>query len=271
MTLNFNIIHPYDKKLLLCIVLLLILANCNASIERLHQTSGSVDLSRKWEVEDSKVCGALRWMPVNEGGGKQKYSTCIGSSKPTTLPEPCSLVTEDWIIPRNVNSVFLEISGEFNNCTGKGCDLNYDLLVYLGNDPNASFYKIIAKIPKNVVKIKDTFFSYNDSIGIPVKGNTHMRLKFTTRLYCGDIASIKLFYYNCPSKSKELVSFKSQPAPSGSDTLKIGGKCTKRSGPDLKTGISQPYMICKSNGDSDIHGRCLCRAGNTQKNNECEG
>ena len=239
----------------------------------LRQKSGSTDQnSLRWTPSPCPI--PSRWRRErNQKTSSDTWNTCT-SRTPTSIP--CSLVTEEWELPRGVNTIYLNVGGTLTNCTQilrfagyEKCSPSFSVDAS-GEDGTFESY---ANAPMRTFKAWSVqrameIEKYNDTIPIPVSGFTRVTLKFTTMYWCGDISHAHVFYIACPARSSQLVEFDPQPAPPASQMHTVVGRCAENA---VRSGSESLEMTCLWNGTTTVQGKCICKAGYEKRGLECTG
>ena len=156
---------------------------------------------------------------------------------------------------------------DYINCTGKfSLSVNYPIN---GND----FKRVIFpdEIPLNIYNREGFFFVANDTVSFSVDENySSLKLGFQAPFYCGQIKSVSVYHYLCPTKTYVLVDFPEVPAPSKISSPNTSfGKCTRNA--VKKSSSRYLTMNCYYNGTAEVFGGCECESGYTKNKNLCEG
>ena len=251
------------------------LGYCSEIVE-IPSDKGVAGLNIGWSKLDGMCTVAWTYYEKGINAPKDQWGTCLPSSKKI---QDCSLETHYYPTNYVVNMVFLNITmnvricSTFNNIIGRKCVQYITLSAYIGSGTGKKKYNIIKKLPTDVSKLtpdKDGYVVHNELV--PIGGlaeKNGIQLIFHTSQFCGGITQADLFYYKCPAASKELISFKSQPAPEKSVfNVTIPGVCADHA---VSNTSIKAYMNCFYNGTSNVYGSCICDKGYTRKVSACKG
>ena len=133
----------------------------------------------------------------------------------------------------------------------------------------------IGKLPKTIPN-SPGFHRTNDVISFSIdKRYKNLTLGVWGPNFCGTLKLIRLFYYQCPSSTTALVTFKATLAPSkNSNSILLKGNCADNAVQNKKS--SSLSMKCYYNGSYEVFGSCSCEAGfsnldNGRRSNNCKG
>ena len=242
-------------------------------------SSCSLEYGVKQYLIDSKGYGGISsdWN-YNECPGIWSYGSGHISTCVLEIPNEkanCILLSLSYKI-NGVRELYMNIQTEtrdcanltdYINCTGKfSLSVNY---VINGND----FKRVTLpdEIPLNIYKSEGVFFVANDTLSFSVDENySSLKLGFQAPFYCGQIKSVSVYHYVCPTKTNALVDFSEVPAPSKISSPNTSfGKCTRNA--VEKSSSRYLSMKCYYNGTAEVFGVCECEAGYTKNKKLCEG
>lgn len=135
--------------------------------------------------------------------------------------------------------------------------------------------KKIYELPKIVPSVSG-FYKGNEVINFSVdKKYKNLSLGVWGPDTCGGLELIRLYYYECPTKTGALVEFAATPAPSlPLSPISLKGKCAQNA--IQNESYSPLSMKCYYNGTYEVFGSCVCKAGFSNffdgtHNKECKG
>lgn len=230
---------------------------------KLFDISNGTKIDPDWEKESQ--CQSRSW--TIENGNPVVCSTN------DTSTENCSVLYGLYDVSK-ANELYVNVSTETRiNSTDKVIRRTFRLFALYGDRKNQDevFTKFVQTLPNSISgPTSDVrFFKTNDLVSFSKNQSySNVRLRLQEFTYCGTVKLITLFYYNCPTKTAELVDFIKEAAPSKLKSPKVlKGKCTRNANQ-----ISSPLiMYCYFNGTFEISGSCVCKAGFTNLDKKCEG
>ena len=98
------------------------------------------------------------------------------------------------------------------------CTSHAELAVYTGNVAGTrkhGDYRNTSTVPTNRIpnpQNPNKFYSFDDVYSVNVLNQRFLRVLFRTTYFCGTIKHVEVYYYTCPSVSKQL-KFPVQMAP----------------------------------------------------------
>ena len=250
--------------MVLCtLILVSLLFQCSSLKHKLKvencDENHSSGLNPEWKADKCKS----RWDIFN--------NKAVACNFNVITKENCLLVSGLYDV-RKANELFIRISSESRtyNSTNKTVRGTFSLLALYGGSRKSNEAFTIGIFPNLTSDtLKDEFFQANDTISFSRNQSySQVRLALQESLYCGNVRSISMFYYKCPSDTAELVNFKEEAAPNKSASPReVKGSCTN----NTIQNNSPLTMRCYFNGTFEVFGSCECKAGFTNLTNECKG
>ena len=251
--------------MVLCTLLLVsLLLQCSSLKNKLKveipDNTNSTKINPEWQTE----CKS-RWDVLS---GK-----AIACNFTVNTKENCPVVSGLYDV-RKANELFISISSESRkfSLTDKVFRGTFPLLVLYGESrkPDDAFTKFVGMFPNLTSDtLNDKFFRATNIISFSRNQSYNkVRLVLQESLFCGNVKSVSMFYYKCPSDTAELVNFKEKAAPNKSSSpIELKGSCTS----NAIQKWSPLTMRCYFNGTFEVFGSCECKAGFTNLTNKCKG
>lgn len=180
------------------------------------------------------------------------------------------LLKTDWSNAEHVDNIFIQVTSVTRKCSSflakyPNCVENVSVLI---NTKGRKGYRILSKIPKAVDFDNDSTLSTSVSTLELGAITTDFRLGFTAKRTSLSIQKLKIFYYKCPTRTKELTQFKETSAPGSSKHVTtITGECVT----NAQVIAGTITLSCYHNGTYQTNGECVCNAGYFRNSTVCQG
>lgn len=179
------------------------------------------------------------------------------------------LLKTDWSNAEHVDNIFIQVTSVTRKCSSflakyPNCVENVSVLI---NTKGRKGYRILSKIPKAVDFDNDSTLSTSVSTLELGAITTDFRLGFTAKRTSLSIQKLKIFYYKCPTRTKELTQFKETSAPGSSKHVTtITGECVT----NAQVIAGTITLSCYHNGTYQTNGECVCNAGYFRNSTVCQ-
>uniref|UniRef100_A0A7M5V4T0 receptor protein-tyrosine kinase n=1 Tax=Clytia hemisphaerica TaxID=252671 RepID=A0A7M5V4T0_9CNID len=237
-------------------------------------------LTEDWNKDNSQCDGVSSWYFDENDQASPRFQVCFTRN--------CFLESPSYPIT-SINTVYADakFTGRYCNALPKpnpDCGENITVnAIMLDTFPNTKTHNTPTEKEINFPVMDDlkvpipqkngrppSFFDAKETITYDNKLNkTFIRLLFDSKMGCGGVSDLEVYYYKCPSTTSSLAVFGDINAPTYSENVKeYQGKCVD----NAFQVVDEPLtMKCLWNGTiASTTGQCICLQGYEKEGNECK-
>ncbi|XP_065060999.1 ephrin type-B receptor 1-B-like [Rhopilema esculentum] len=208
----------------------------------------------------------------NTNKGKDNWVYGKGGEQPVACATDNKTVDSYLVFPyvmtEPANEIVVEVKYALKTCPFLDTNCKYSLGLYaLKTDyredilpsPMENKYLFAGRL-QNKSALSSDFkdFASNISIGMDGKKGVFLALRDTG--ICGNVKSLNVWYFACPSEAGLLLEFNGSPAPNRTTSvLHVKGMCVPNAVP--VTRLEDNLMHCFPNGTARVYGGCQCDSG----------
>ena len=244
----------------------------------------SVKNGIKTILKDIKGFSELHWGIPSSSNCDLHYSSTSGKEILTCAPMDedgsCTINSFPYEL-KQVNQLFVDVesSTRVDLCKSGSnkthCKKTFDVVSYYGNDNSTFTHRNdVGTIPVYSKPFNVSFFESCDQLNFERNKNyKYVKLGIQFTSYCGEVKSVKLFYYSCSSANFDefdLIDLVGTNAPSKDlSPLMLQAKCVENA--VTRFDDSTVTVECHYNGSMKIIGKCDCEPGYTNIKRKCIG